>query len=245
MNDYIIRISEDALIQICLNGLEAYSVSHKGVRKQKNRLETYGLLWGYEVLLPGAKKLYNVEFVSIDTSAKQDHSSVDPNDQSLELKRELITSFWPHYDFLGDVHTHPYEHYTDVLPIKGYNYSSTDINRIENNTAYWSIYNYRVGLVLTVSRLHRKPRRGLQHLDTSTIEFTLGKYRLWLKGYVATLENDELKISTGAAQRVSLDCPALLGLGREYTGFNELEESCGAKNKADNQWSYIFDAIRG
>ncbi|MDD4239566.1 MAG: hypothetical protein PHT62_13595 [Desulfotomaculaceae bacterium] len=179
MSNHIIRISENALIQLCLSGLEAYSVPHKGVRKQKNRLETYGLLWGYEALIKGETKLYNVEFVSIDTSAKQDHASVDPSNQSLQLKGELITSFWPHYDFLGDVHTHPYEHYTDVLPIKGYNYSSTDIKRIEDNTVYWSIYNYRVGLVLTVSRLHSKPRRGLVQLDKSTIEFTLGKYRLW------------------------------------------------------------------
>jgi len=245
MNNHIIRISEDALIQICLNGLEAYSISHKGNNQQRNRLETYGLLWGYEVPLPGEKKLYSVEFVSIDTSAEQDHQSVDPNDQSLELKRELITSFWPHYDFLGDVHTHPYEHYSDVITIKGYELSNADTKRIENNTDYWSSYNYRAGLVLTVSRLQRKPRRGHRRLDDSTLEFVLGKYRLWLKGYIVYKENNQLKVSSADDSKVSLECSALLGLGGEYTGFSEVErEGCGCnKNNQSNDWSYIIKAI--
>ncbi len=47
--DYHVRISEDALIQLVLNGLEAYSVHHPGNKKSKTRLETYGLLWGHEI----------------------------------------------------------------------------------------------------------------------------------------------------------------------------------------------------
>ncbi|MDD3653115.1 MAG: hypothetical protein PHO01_02835 [Desulfotomaculaceae bacterium] len=167
--------------------------------------------------------MYCVEQASVETSARQGHSFVVPNLLSLVLKRELITSFWPHYDFLGDFHTHPYEHYTDVIAIKGYNYSDGDISRIEDYSGYWRFYNYRVGVVLTISRLHRRGRRGLQRLDNSTIEFALGKYRLWLKGYVAVLEDKQLKLTSDYDQRVALECPALLGMGREYTGFNELE----------------------
>lgn len=244
MSNHIIRISENALINLCLNGIEAYSVPHKAFRRQKNRLEIYGTLWGYEVTQPG-KTLYSVELVSIDTSAKQDHDSVDPSNHSLELKKELITSFWPHYGFLGDVHTHPYEHYKDVIAIKGYNFSSDDISRIEDNSLYWLTYGYRVGLVLTIARLQRKTNRGIQRIDPSTIEFTLAKYRLCLKGYVATFEEDGLKLSTGE-QKVLLDCPALHGLVREYTGFNELEierNKRASKNKTDRRWAYIGEIL--
>jgi hypothetical protein len=49
------------------------------------------------------------------------------------------------------------------------------------------------------------------------IEFTLNKYRLWLKGYVLYDEESEdgekiLKVTDHDARNVILDCPSLLGL---------------------------------
>ena len=93
---YIIRISENALIQMVLNGLEAYSIFHRGIKGPRVALETLGWLWGYEVVLPNNQNLYSIENMSIDTSAVRDHGYCDPNDRALELKRDLMTSFWPH-----------------------------------------------------------------------------------------------------------------------------------------------------
>ena len=99
-NGYIIRIGENALIQMCLNGLEAYSIAHKKGKRSQKPLETLGLLWGHELELSNKKTLYCVEFASIDTSAERNHDSCEPNDEALELKRNVLTSFWPQYDFL-------------------------------------------------------------------------------------------------------------------------------------------------
>jgi hypothetical protein len=127
-NNYYIRISENALIQLVLNGLEAYSVYHQGKKRAETRLETYGLLWGHETHLPNNNGiLYSIELISVDTSAERAHSFCSPNDSALQLKRDIMTSFLPHYDFLGDFHTHPYKKYTDVTKNKCYNYSADDV----------------------------------------------------------------------------------------------------------------------
>lgn len=120
---YIVRVSENSLIQMCLNGIEAYVVKHKQGKgkKSKNMIETYGLLWGHQINQPDKKTLYCVEMVSIDTSAVRDTNSVIPRKLALRLKKDLLTSFWPQYEFLGDFHTHPYEHYKEVLDEKDMN----------------------------------------------------------------------------------------------------------------------------
>ncbi|MDD4237432.1 MAG: hypothetical protein PHT62_02570 [Desulfotomaculaceae bacterium] len=132
---YVIRISENALIQMCLNGLEAYIVTHKENNEDKSKLETFGLLWGHESTLTNQKTLYSIELLSIDTSAVRKSNSCEPNDLALELKRDIMTSFWPHYDFLGDFHTHPYNNYRYVRNNKLYLYSEQDRSSIEDFTS--------------------------------------------------------------------------------------------------------------
>jgi len=62
---YIIRISENALIQMVLNGLEAYSIFHRGIKGPRVTLETLGWLWGYEVVLANKQNLYSGKDVSL------------------------------------------------------------------------------------------------------------------------------------------------------------------------------------
>lgn len=229
--DYYVKISEDALIQLILNGLEAYSVSHLGKKKAKTRLETYGLLWGHEIHLPNnTGTLYSIELISIDTSAKRGRNYCNYNDSALELKRDIMTSFWPHYDFLGDVHTHPYRNYKTVEKKNLYEFSKDDIRDLEDNSDDWKKYNYRVGLVLTIAQMLRGSTKGTKYLKNNLIEFTLGNYRLWIKCYIVLYEDTEenedggkkctLKVSKHDEENVILDCPALApGIMTEFTSF--------------------------
>lgn len=219
-NGYIIRIGENALIQMCLNSLEAYSIAHKkGKRLQKN-LETLGLLWGHELELSNKKTLYCVELATIDTSAERNHDSCELNDDSLELKRNVLSSFWPQYDFLGDFHTHPYQNYLDVPKEKLYSFSKEDYESIENRTEFWEPKNYRVGLVLTIAQMTKRSSKGFRRYNSSTLEFTLGNYRVWLKGYVAYMAEKRIKLTEHDDDKVLLECPALTGLNMSYTKFD-------------------------
>jgi hypothetical protein len=219
---YIIRISETPLIQMILNGLEAYNVHEKIIKRNQKKIETMGLLWGHEHFLDN-KLLYCIEMMSIETSAERHKSYVMPNDDSLKLKGDIITSFWPQYDFLGDFHSHPYGNYNDVNAEKGYRYSNGDYKFIENDSDKWNKYNYRVGLVLTISTMERRGTRPYQWIDNyTTIEFTLGNCRMWLKGYVTYSKEDNVIVSAHDDKNVYLDCPALVGLFGEHTPMKKL-----------------------
>lgn len=218
---YVIRVAENALIQLVQNGLEAYSVKHHR-RGPRIRLETYGLLWGHETTLPDGRTFYAIEMVNVDTSAEMEPDACLPSDEALGLKRDLMTSFWPQFDFLGDFHTHPYDSIAEVNEIRGWCFSEVDQDHITDHAPFWRRHGYRVGLVLTIARMGRASGRDHQWLDTSTIEFTLGNYRMWLKAYVVAEAGGQLVVSADADPYVLLDCPALVGLNGEYTRFGRV-----------------------
>jgi hypothetical protein len=176
-------------------------------------------LWGHEAALSDGRTLYSVEFMSIDTSACRTRHSVEPADAALALKRDLMTSFWPHYDFLGNFHTHPYtESYKKVTERKLYQFSEQDFLNIICHSDHWTRHNYRVGLVMAITLLDKKSSRDDRILADGTMEFTLGNYRLWLKGHVAHLDEDEEEIELAEEQEVMLLCPSITGL-YEFTKF--------------------------
>jgi hypothetical protein len=218
-NGYIIRISENAIIQMILSGLEAYNILHPIGKINRRKIETYGLLWGHEISLQNKKTFYCIDMLSIDTSAERHKSMVSPNDSALELKENILTSFWPQYEFLGDFHTHPEDHYADVKP-RNYQFSNGDYNSIQYFSEYWQKYNYRVGIVLTIAMLEKKGTKEACWKDSSTVEFTLGNCRLWLKGYITYTKNNKMHISSHNDANVPIDCPSILGLFGEHTPFS-------------------------
>jgi hypothetical protein len=217
---YIIRIGETAIMQMCLSGLEAYSVSHRGNKRHKTGLETYGLLFGHETVLPNEKTLYCIEFLDTDVSAERTRTSCRPNPASLTLKRDILTSFFPQYEFMGDFHTHPCtDTRSEIIKDGSYKFSPCDYRHIEGFSDHWRHHHYRVGIVVTISLMKKNTRKGANSIDSSTVEFTLGNYRLFLKGYIAVLDEDETDIMLLDDESVSLHCPSLSGHLGEYTEF--------------------------
>jgi len=159
-----------------------------------------------------------VNLFSIDTSARPGRNSVLPNEDAFYLKWDLISSFFPHYDFLGDFHTHPFEDFREVED--GYCLSDQDRYHIQGEPGLWCFPNYRISLVLTIALMKRRSSRLAEHVDSSTIRFDLGNYRFWLKGYVAYESEEQwIQISEDEDENIHLDCPALSGLKFEHRLF--------------------------
>lgn len=233
---YVIRISESSLISMLLSCLEAYSVSHRKNGRRRTALETYGLLFGSEVRLPDEKTLYSIELVSVDTSAGRERSACTPSPKALELKKDLITPFFPQYEFLGDYHSHPYtKPYTEeLMGTDCFKFSPCDYAHILGASDYWIKHNYRVGMVVTITLLKRKSARQNRMIDTNIMEFTFGNYRLFLAGYVGLLDEDDEGLEIAGNGDVTLFCPSLMGLSGEYTPFGKcmrkprLRHVCGS-----------------
>ncbi len=133
-NGYLIILSENALISLILSSLEAYAIEKRGYRgKDKKHLETYGSIYGQHIELEDGRTLFRVEMAQTDNTAKQTCSSVQYSEEAISLKRSALTSFWPHLDYLGDFHSHPYETLREVRQIKGYYMSEGDRINLEDS----------------------------------------------------------------------------------------------------------------
>jgi hypothetical protein len=139
-----------------------------------------------------------------------------------------MRSFWPQYECLGDFHTHPYKNTEQAREIKGWQYSThndakdNDYNAIESEAAFYINHGYRVGLVLTIA-LQKNKSKSLKFLENeSVIEFPVGNYRLWLKGYIAAQYKDnKIKILGHKEKKIILDCPAIYAMLSEHTRFGK------------------------
>lgn len=232
---YIVRISEHALISLVLNSLEAYCVHHKNIDKKHDRikLETFGNLFGYEVKLVDGKKVYQIEVVNIDTSIKQRSGSVDYNEEAISLKVDTISSFWPHLEYLGEFHSHPYDNYKQAKDIKGYYLSEGDRDDLSINSDFWSKYKHRVGLLLTIGPMERTGRKSPEWMDSNSncVELNLGNFKLWITAYCSYKNKTGMHYTKDNDPLVTLDCPALTGLQWEHTDYGRIIKTRGKNVK--------------
>lgn len=217
---YVVRVSENALISIFLSSLEAYSVKAKNITgkgKPAARIEICGSLFGHEIVMKNKDTIYQIEIAHVDTTAEQRRSSVNANEEAVSLKADMITSFWPHLSYLGDFHSHPYKDKKEVLDNEGYYMSKEDRDWL--NEDFPEKLQYRAALVMTIAAMKRGVTRRADWIDSNSncVQATLGNYRIWLAAYCAYAEKDKYRYTEDNDMRVTLDCPALTGLAWEHT----------------------------
>lgn len=222
-NGYLVMLSENALISLLLSSLEAYAIEKKGFRgKHKKHLETYGSIYGQHIELEDGRTLLRIEIAETDTTARQTTCSVQYSEEAISLKRSVLASFWPHLDYLGDFHSHPYETLREVRDLKGYYLSDGDRANLEDNwDSFFKDLRYRLGLVVTVAPMQRVRDSGKIWAGEgmNCLEFTIGNFRMWIAAYCVYeacglgcyTENQDFS--------VELTAPALTGLIWEHAPF--------------------------
>ena len=216
----LIVIKEAALMQMVLSALEAFAI--------EDYCETYGSLWGSFTKISGNNTqnfIYTISHLTIDTSAERSKDDVEYNEEALILKKDIITSFWPYYKFLGDFHTHSYKrnknfNYQDIESKKLFEFSKEDFDDIEKHAEYWYEHNYRVGIVITIIDMEKAIKR-VEQVKNSLLVFNLSNYRLWIKGYWTSYKKQKDKIEAKLVDdNVYLICPYLTGL-YEFSQFGK------------------------
>jgi hypothetical protein len=227
-NGYVVHLSEDAVIDLCLAGMEAHIVEERrsATRSKGNRLETFGLLWGGVSKMSDGRTLIYVSKASTDTTALRTKDSVTPSKSAFLLKKDLITSFWPELNFLGDFHTHPYdeEEYLvrDIEENRLFEFSDGDISSISGSKArrrFWAQHGFILGIVATILKMQRLPWKRTSTSRRDPIVFNLGHYRIWMKAYVGYLQNGEITLSGHRQRNIQLYCPWVSGCRGPLTAF--------------------------
>ncbi len=217
-----ISISDDALLSMVLNGMEAFVVGHIRNNKLNRRYtsETGGSIWGTKNKLKNNSVLYHINTISTDTSARTDTDSYDPTDEVYLLKNDIISSYWPEKEFFGDFHTHPFKNisYQEIEKEKNFEFSEQDRLSTQNDDLFNENNGlcYQIGLVLTMCTMQRVSSSDPKYINDSCIRFDMGNYRMWLKAYIY---NRNKKIFTD--EHLYLECHRLMGQNGQYLDFGK------------------------
>lgn len=188
-----IIIEDHVVPQLLTSAIEAYQhgdVTSIGTRL-RNKLETYGLLWGYTLPARAGVPARIVAVTStVEVSADRQRDSVDPIRASLKQKREFFETYWPNLELVGTFHSHPYENMDDIKKCKGWRASGED-----GDFGHWRgihdeicpDYSHLAHIIVSVVCLDRKSTKLPERLGDSEAftgyKLGAGNYRIWIKGY--------------------------------------------------------------
>lgn len=183
----VAHFSEQAIIQIISSALEAFVVPHDAELNSWTGIETFLTLWGSETQTNEVLS-FNVEFAIPSTSAVRDYGSVTPSAFAEEVKQDFITAYFPQFQMIGDLHTHPWVRNRNsgttpemIRRKKLYDLSEADIESclvdpvIKRNTGY------KLSAVLTITDMSKSNGAKDGYIESNVIEFSLNNYKCWLK----------------------------------------------------------------
>lgn len=183
-----ITVDDHVVPQLITSALEAYEVGSRKGKKKEDKLETFGLLWGYT--LPerdGRPPRVVVTTATVETSAIPTTSSVEPQLDSIAMKKEIINQYWPHLELVGTFHSHPYDTLEEVRSVRGWQASTEG-----GDTDFWPQFHektcpenpYLVHLIVTVTRLQKKGWAWPGTIENNSgFELSLGKRKIWITSY--------------------------------------------------------------
>jgi hypothetical protein len=191
-----IIIEDHVVPQLLTSAIEAYAIgdttSQRG--KTEDKLETFGLLWGYT--LPereGFPPRVVAVLATVETSAYRHNGWVMPSLESLGTKREFFEAFWPNLELVGTFHSHPYSSIEEIEKVKGWRASGEDDG--SGDYGYWphmheeicSDIDHLAHLIISVVDLNKRSTRCPDRLAGNEAKagytFGAGRYRMWIRGY--------------------------------------------------------------
>jgi len=192
---HYVEVSDQALVQIVMNGLEAFVVVHKG--RKRSGIEMHGLLVGDKYDTQTTKR-YNIDFFSPDTSAVMMPGYCIPQSESESLKNEVAQCF-SKLEVIGALHTHPYlnteikqDDKLDFMRKTGCHFSDEDIDwftdKLLNNSQEDENYLLEGVLAVFNSKKYNDQRDG--PLEENVFEFSVGNLKCFLKMQVFSLDEE-------------------------------------------------------
>jgi len=198
-----IFIEDHVVPQIFTSAIEAYEILHKKPKgKGTDKLETFGLLWGYSIQAKGnQEQKIIVTMAKVETSATRHNEWVSPDFKSLCMKKEFLENYWPNIELVGSFHSHPYKDLTEVTENTGWQ-ASKQVNNKKGDEQFFPYFHQEVApeqenlvhLIVTITHLRRnynsKPSRLANHESSRGYVLSAKKRRIWLRAY-RTISTDD------------------------------------------------------
>ncbi len=215
-----IVVEDHAVPQLLTSALEAYDFGKSSGRRYQDKLETFGLLWGYIVPERPGRDLHVIaSFATVETSALCEKAAVTPRIESLKLKADFIGRYWPHLEVVGTFHSHPYSSLEEVNSCKGWRASTPeDFNGEEQgDTIFWPWLHeqlfpqtpYLAHLIITITGLQKKGWAYPEKIESgSGYVMSAGDRKLWIMARGTKFSEDEGYQMTDEKSSL-LDIPSL------------------------------------
>lgn len=219
-----IIIEDHVVPQLLTSAMEAYEFKHRASEKgiAKDRLETYGLLWGYALpARDGIPVRLVAAMATVETSALRHEEWVSPDYESLKAKRDFFREYWPQLELIGTFHSHPYDSLEDVNENKGWR-ASTIAEDGSGDFAHWPHVHgavcpdmpYLAHLIIAITALSRRGTQWPTRLPGSERDagymLTAEKRKFWIRGYCTDkIDVDTSDVSYEVQEEIELDIPSL------------------------------------
>ncbi|PST98683.1 hypothetical protein C9J03_26115 [Photobacterium gaetbulicola] len=209
---------EDAVLpQLFTSAIEAYEIEHKATHRSraKDRIETFGLLWGHIIPEKGDKPARCViTTATIETSAVRDYESVDPNFESIQKKKAFFERYWPNLELIGTFHSHPYDSLDEVNSEIGWRASEEDEEFFPYiHEVIAPEQDEMVHLILTITELQRNgwafPSRLANNEESKGFVLSAERRKLWLRAYASSHAEDNGEAYYYHHDDVHLQAPSL------------------------------------
>ncbi|MBL4835034.1 MAG: hypothetical protein JKY26_13775 [Pseudomonas sp.] len=210
-----IIIEDHVVPQLLTTAIESYEIDHKSHLKGRanSKLETYGLLWGYP--LPARDDLparLVAVMATVETSAIRHKEWVQPDYDSICMKRDFFKTFWPQLELIGTFHSHPYDSLKEVNYHKGWRASGED-----GDMGHWPQMHEKIfhdapelaHLIITITQLERLgtawPERLPGSEARSGVVFSAERRKFWFKAYSTRRQEKMLEDDTEAAVQYTIN----------------------------------------
>lgn len=159
MARHYVHFAKPAIIQILLNGFEAFVVKHQN--KKRHALEMHASLYGHTEQTASTYH-HHVTFISVDTSAEMEGGQVTRKGEAASLKATISDAAG--YVMLGAIHTHPYlssEMTLAEVRKRGSRFSDRDLISFDEDFEDNSFFGrpYSVQAALTIRNKNDKSER--------------------------------------------------------------------------------------
>jgi len=215
--DLFINLDSRALEDILISVLETYKVP-KG--KGAPFSEVYGLCLGMTKEKPVYKRglaSHTERYVHIVRAAPQIRAELKPtsckvNPKSWDALLETAKELFPHYEVVGEFHSHPYTSLGNLTKNKGWEPSKMDREAVPPDVYYMQTRNHQilVHFIVSIAKGKESSPVGTPRGKENVLRFYIGRCHVFIAAY-RTLSDGRLE-----HRRVRLRCPTVTGLGYKH-----------------------------
>jgi hypothetical protein len=197
---HYIELSEHALLQILMNGIEAFVVIHNN--RKRSGVEIHGYCFGSTENTTTTMR-HKIDFFSADTSSVMMPEYCISDRDNRTIKSEIARSFSKNnkYQLIGSLHTHPYpsfeiEKMDNINQLTFMRNVGSHFSKGDRDCFLQKFKDYNLSYIIEgVFAINDRPRQSFEgdgQKEENMFEFSVGNLKCFIRFQVFSSKNSQL-----------------------------------------------------